>query len=85
MATFLVPTMTCGGCARAVTAAVRALDTAAKVQVDLARKLVSVKDTAAAPPELMAALSAAGYPAVQQEREPGPGANTGCCCAARSR
>jgi copper chaperone len=85
MATFDIPSITCGGCARAVTTAVRALDTAAKVQVDLARKVLSVEDTRATPAELIAALAGAGYPAVQQEPEHLRGTQTGCCCAARSR
>lgn len=85
MATFHVPSMTCRGCARAVTTAVHALDTAAKVRVDLARNVLSVEDTRATPAELVAALAEAGYPAVQQEPEHLRGTQPGCCCAARSR
>jgi copper chaperone len=87
MTTFHVPSMTCGGCARAVTGLVHALDTAAKVRVDLASKVLSVEDTTATPAELIAALSGAGYPAVQQEQENpmAAGTQTGRCCTARSQ
>ena len=60
MAQFLVTGMTCGGCARSVTKALKGVDAGAKVEVDLARKLVSVEsqaDVAA----LAGAIQAAGF------------------------
>jgi copper chaperone len=42
MIVFKVPNMSCGGCARAVQAALRAVAPGAEVQVDLRRREVSV-------------------------------------------
>jgi len=56
-----VPDMTCGHCAAAVTKAVKAVDAAAAVDVDLATKIVAVS-TAADPRKVSAALADAGYP-----------------------
>lgn len=57
-----VESMMCGGCARGVTAALRALDPAAEVETDPGRRLVTVKtDRPRAAVE--AALAAAGFPA----------------------
>lgn len=57
-----VEKMTCGGCASRVTRAVMAVDTAAKVDVDLKSKLVRV-ESEAEPSEMATAISEAGYPA----------------------
>lgn len=54
--------MTCGHCAGRVTRAVRELDPAAKVEVDLDAKRVRV-DSDAAPADVAEAISEAGYPA----------------------
>lgn len=56
-----VPDMSCGHCAAAVTKAVKAVDAAAAVDVDLATKTVAVS-TAADPRKVSAALADAGYP-----------------------
>ena len=51
--------MTCGGCARGVTAAIRTVDEAAVIKADPAPRLVEV-ETTALPGALTAALEAAG-------------------------
>ena len=55
-----LPTMTCGHCVKAVTAAVRSVDPEAQVQCDLATHQVTV-DTAAEATAVRAALVDAGY------------------------
>ncbi|MFN3727445.1 MAG: heavy-metal-associated domain-containing protein [Allosphingosinicella sp.] len=57
---FQVNGMTCGGCARAVTNAVKSVDAAANVQVDLAAKRVTVDSTADAA-KIRSAIEEAGY------------------------
>ncbi|REF73412.1 heavy-metal-associated domain-containing protein [Paracoccus versutus] len=59
---FHVPDMSCGGCVRAVSAAITVLDAQAKVEADTVSRTISV-DTAAAAPEVMKALDEAGFPA----------------------
>ena len=46
MMTFTLPDMSCGHCVATVTKAVKALDKAAEVKADLARKTVTVETTA---------------------------------------
>jgi copper chaperone len=58
---FHIDNMTCGGCARAVTAAVRSLDPAAAVTADPPTRTVLI-DSARSEGELRAALGAAGFP-----------------------
>ncbi len=55
-----LPGMTCGGCVRGVTAAVRDLDPAAEVEADLDRRRARITTTA---PEarVRAVLTEAGY------------------------
>lgn len=53
--------LSCGHCVRAVTEAVQEVDPAARVDVDLARKHVSI-DTQAEAARIVAALAEAGYP-----------------------
>jgi copper chaperone len=60
MPVFLVPDMTCDGCVRAVTNAVRAVDGAAVVRADLATKRVEI-DSTAEPPALAEAVRDAGF------------------------
>jgi copper chaperone len=60
MMIFNVPDMTCGHCAKAVTAAVHAVDPAASVDVDLRTKLVTV-DSGAEADALSDAIRQAGY------------------------
>ncbi|HNT39874.1 MAG TPA: heavy-metal-associated domain-containing protein [Rubrivivax sp.] len=55
--------LSCGHCVRAVTEAVQEVDPAARVDVDLARKHVSI-DTQAEAARIVAALAEAGYPPV---------------------
>ena len=57
---FLIPDMSCGGCASAVTRAVVRLDPAATVEVDLADKVVKVI-SALSPQQLVATIEAAGF------------------------
>ncbi len=59
---FHLPTMTCGGCLRAVTRAVQSLDAAARVEGDLATRTVVVQSSAGTA-GLIDALREAGYPA----------------------
>ena len=59
---FQVEKMKCGGCASQVTKAIQSVDTAAKVDIDLASKTARV-DSNADMKLLTAAVTAAGYPA----------------------
>jgi copper chaperone len=58
---FHLDDMTCGGCARAVTAAIRNLDPAAAVAADPPTRTVDV-ETTRAEADVRAALTAAGFP-----------------------
>ncbi len=60
MITFQIPNMTCGGCARGVTAAIREADAAARVETDLAARTVAV-ESAATEAKLRTVLGAAGF------------------------
>lgn len=59
-----IDAMTCGGCARSVTAAIKDVDPNAKVDIDVAAKLVSV-ETAADQQKILDALADEGFPAIQ--------------------
>ncbi|MDX6805838.1 heavy-metal-associated domain-containing protein [Terrihabitans rhizophilus] len=61
MMTFNVAGMTCGHCVKAVTEAVRDLDPAAEVQVDLATGTVRVNSETAEPGAVSEAIRDAGY------------------------
>jgi copper chaperone len=61
MIEFEIKNMSCGHCVGAVTKAVKQVDPAAEVQVDLATKKVSVK-SAEPPSAFTGALAEAGYP-----------------------
>jgi len=61
MYTFEVQDMTCGGCAASVTRAVQRLDAAAKVEVDLAAKSVTVVSGRTLD-EVRGAIADAGFP-----------------------
>lgn len=65
MVDFIVSGMTCGHCARAVTAAVQGIDPAAKVEVDLGGKRVSI-DSNADREALERAIEEAGYKVEQK-------------------
>lgn len=60
MTVYHVPGMTCGGCARSVTHAVKGVDADATVNVDLKTKLVTV-DTRAPAALIADAIKQAGY------------------------
>ena len=60
MATYRVNGMTCGGCANAVTRAIKAAAPAAEVKVDLGAKTVSVEGAVAAE-TVKAAVKDAGF------------------------
>lgn len=53
--------MSCGGCARSVTKSVQAVDAGAKVEVDLASKMVRVESQASME-AVKVAIGDAGYP-----------------------
>jgi copper chaperone len=61
MMRFSVPDMTCGHCVATVTKAIKTLDPAAEVKVDLAGKTVTVGSSSPAP-AVAKALEDAGYP-----------------------
>jgi copper chaperone len=60
MMVFGIPNMRCGGCARSVTAALRGVDPAAEVRVDMERREVTVEG-GADPDALACALREAGF------------------------
>ena len=55
-----IPDMTCGGCARGVTAAIKAIDPAAELVIDLDSHKVQVKTSASAE-AVKAAVVEAGF------------------------
>ncbi|HWT72813.1 MAG TPA: cation transporter [Oxalicibacterium sp.] len=57
--------MSCGHCVASVTKAVQAVDAAAKVDVDLAQRQVTVQSTAALD-AVSAAIEEAGYPVINK-------------------
>jgi copper chaperone len=70
MERFELPDMTCGHCVRAVTAAVQAVDAAARVEADLATHVLAV-DSRAPRAALAAALVDAGYQPAGTAPQPG--------------
>lgn len=60
---FRIDNMTCGGCARSVTATIQDLDPQAQVNIDVATKLVEVHSTLDAA-QIVAALTEDGFPPV---------------------
>jgi copper chaperone CopZ len=61
----IVNDMTCGHCQSLVTKAIKGVDGQAKINVDLASRLVQI-DTSADLDEVQAALAEAGYPATEK-------------------
>lgn len=57
-----LPGMTCGGCARGVTAAIKSVDPAAEVVTDVPGRTVRV-ESSAKPEAIKAAVEEAGYTA----------------------
>ncbi|ENX01208.1 MULTISPECIES: heavy-metal-associated domain-containing protein [Acinetobacter] len=60
---FRIENMTCGGCARSVTATIKDLDEHARVEIDVEKKLVEV-ETGVHQDEIVAALTEDGFPPV---------------------
>ena len=82
MVTFEISDMTCGHCVSAITKAVRTVDRAAKVQVDLAAHRVQIEPTESDAQELSDAIAEAGYTPVPMQvatvgQKP---AKAGSCC-----
>jgi copper chaperone len=61
MIEFTLPDMSCGHCERAVTQAVRQVDPAARVEVDLSQRKLRVESRVDAA-QLARVLAEAGYP-----------------------
>lgn len=61
----LIVNMNCGGCARGVTATIQNIDPNAKVDIDLATKVVDI-ETIASVEQMTAALAKGGFPAQAQ-------------------
>lgn len=61
MIAFEVKDMSCGHCARAITQALNAIDTDAKVLIDMSKHRVHVQPVQASAEELASAIAAAGY------------------------
>ena len=86
MISFQVNDMTCGHCVSSITKAVKALDSGAKVQVDLSTHLVKIETTEADAVELSEAIKEAGYtPVAVEDSAVAPivastPARKGCCC-----
>jgi copper chaperone len=87
MVTYRIADMTCGHCAGTIARALAGVDKGARVEVDVARKLVSV--TSGAPEdELAEAIREAGYtpekvPPAPRE-QPVSGSGCGCGCGPRA-
>ena len=62
MLTLSVPDMSCGHCVKAITDAVKEVDTAATVSTDLATRAVRI-ETLAESAKILKSLDDAGYPA----------------------
>ncbi len=60
---FRIDNMTCGGCARSVTATIKDLDENATVNIDVATKLVEVESSVSAD-QIIIALTEDGFPPV---------------------
>lgn len=60
---FVIRNMSCGGCAKSVTAAVKAADPSAQVDVELETRLISITGASADAGTLSQALAAKGWKA----------------------
>lgn len=60
-----IENMNCGGCARGVTAIIHDIDSNAKIDMDLAAKVVNI-ETIASVEQMIAALAKDGFPAQVQ-------------------
>jgi copper chaperone len=81
MIVFNVNDMTCGHCVGAVTKAVKSVDPAATVSVNLETKRVQIDPTGSDARELSSAIAAAGYTPVEVAGQSTPPASRGgnCC------
>lgn len=61
MITFEVQDMSCGHCVSTITAAVKALDAQARVQIDLASRRVDIEPASADAAALREAITEAGF------------------------
>ena len=59
---FRIEDMTCGGCAKSVTAAITSVDPGAKVEANPSARTVKV-ETSASEDQILRVLDQAGYPA----------------------
>lgn len=84
MVTFRVPDMTCGHCAATIARAIATVDGGARVDANIADRLVSVSADAAES-ELIAAMQEAGYKAQRVDSSnPQRTVNSSpCCCGSR--
>lgn len=86
MPEFHIPAMTCGGCVRAITRAVAAVDPGARVEADLAARRVRIVPVDGTADAFEAALREAGYPATAVAPAPAPArAAGGCGCGCGPR
>jgi len=86
MVSFQVNDMTCGHCVSSITKAVKAVDSGATVQIDLATHRVEIEPTKADAVELSDAIKEAGYTPVAVENiaitpiATSAPTRKGCCC-----
>ena len=82
MKTFQLNDMTCGHCVSAVTKAVKGIDPAAYVSVNLATKRLEVDSAAVDARSIQSAIAVAGYTAVEEVggAELVRGARSSSCC-----
>ena len=82
MKTFQVNDMTCGHCVSAVTKAVKGINAAAYVSVNLATKRLEVDSSAVDARSIESAIAAAGYTAVEEtgNADRVQGAHSSSCC-----
>lgn len=75
--------MSCGRCARTIAKSIAAVDPQARIEVDVARRLMHVR-TDVAPQQIVEAAARAGYHATPTADDAAPVQRSGCCCAAKS-
>lgn len=83
MIAFQVNDMTCGHCVSTITKAVRAVDTKATVNIDLANHRVEIEPTEADAQQLSEAIKEVGYTPTLASRSESPAApksRSRCCC-----
>ena len=86
MISFSVSDMTCGHCVSSITKAVKAVDHAAQVRIDLATHRVDIDPTEVSAADLSAAISEAGFTPVAIDSRAstdiavGAPSRKGCCC-----